>query len=376
MSGRAVLLAFVAVALAAALVWTRYFQPTAGPQQPTATATAQRPLEPPLAERLARLDARLRLPPDRRAIAAIAEVRRLVHGGTAAEADVAWASGSWKVRYGGEPLALLSPFPRFDALLGLLDEQAAKERGRPGAVSLDPDLKLRPELHTLLNRFDDAGAFDVLAAIDTGWRGGKASVGDLLAATDALAQLCLILPRGSQAADRLAAHALASLALARQYAPDRTLRAEVSIAYAMGYVEHANALAARLPRDEPLAAYVRRDFGTLVRVAEWSKSGDVHFYYAARLVQARSDEEWIAWYHTLTPDDAARTAIVGTALEERSPALGRFVPELYASALLNRFGVATPANARPDWALAQCDALRGRLAESAQALHGPPTHKS
>ena len=78
MSGRTVLLALVAVALAAALVWTRYFQPAGGPLGPTSTATTLRPIDPPLATRLARLDARLRLAPDRRAIAAIAEVRRLV----------------------------------------------------------------------------------------------------------------------------------------------------------------------------------------------------------------------------------------------------------------------------------------------------------
>jgi hypothetical protein len=256
---------------------------------------------------------------------------------------------------------------------------SGRQGARPtGAVSLDPDVKIRPEIHDLLNGFDDAGAFGVLVAVDAGWRGGKASVGDLLAATDALAQLCLILPRGSQAADRLAAHALASLALARQYAPDRTLRAEVSIAYAMGYVEHANALAARLPRDEPLAAYVRRDFGTLVRVAEWSKSGDVHFYYAARLVQARSDEEWIAWYHTLKPDDAARTAIVGTALEERSPALGRFVPELYASTLLQPLRRADSRMRGRLGALA-VQALHGKLAggtRAARALHRADLHRT
>ena len=372
MSRRAVWLALVAVALGAVLAWLQLRPRAVGPERTEAATAAQRALAPPVAERLARLDARLRLPPDRRAIAALGELRRLIRGGPAAEADVAWASGSWKVRCDGELLGVLSPLPRFDALLALLDSRAAKERSRPGAVQLDPDVKIRPELHDLLNHFDDASAFAVLAAVDAGWRSGqmnasdKTTVGDLLAATEALAQLALILPRDSAAADRLAARGLASLALARQYAPDRALRAEVSLAWALGYVEHAVGAAGKLPRDEPLAAFVRRDFGALERLAEWSKSDDVHFYYAARLVWARSDEDWLVWYRGLPPESAASAAVVGTGLEESSAMLGRVVPELYATALFARVG-ASPGS-QP---LARCDALRSSLAEKAQALRGP-----
>ena len=173
----------------------------------------------------------------------------------------------------------------------------------------------------------------------------------------------------------MAARALASLALARQYAPDRTLRAEISLAYALGYVEHAVALAERLPRDEPLAAYVRRDFGALERVAEWSKSGDVHFYYAARLVRARSAEEWIAWYRKLSARArAADAAVVRTALEEPDPALGELRPgALRHDASSTRFGVPAPRSDRPEWALGQCDALRPRGREERRAARAAPS---
>lgn len=372
---RALVLALLALVLGAGFVLWKYFPEYfpwgRAPQKVAAPVEPERPIAPPVAERLARIDTRLRLPPDQRAIAAIGDVRRLVHGGPIAEAEVEYASGSWKVAYAGERLAVLSPFPRFDALLALLDEWAAKERGRPGAVQLDPDPAIRPELQALLNRFDDAAAFELLAKVDAGWRGGKTTVGDLLAATDALAQLCLVLPRDFPASDRLAARALASLALARQVAPDRAVRAEVSLAYALGYVSHATALAERLPRDEPLAAFVRRDFGALERVAEWSESGDVQFYYAARLVRVRSPVEWIAWYRKQKPERALRTAIVRTALDERDRALGDFVPELYATLLLTQFAVPLAKSAPPEAALAQCEALEGKLAERARGLRGP-----
>ena len=370
MSGRTVLLALVALLLAAALAVSRYFPEylpwaAAGTRRTAAPEARELPLETTAAERLARIDARLRLAPDRRALAALGEIRRLVRGGAAGDAEIVYVSGSWKIGYAGDELGILSTYPRFSALLTLLDTQAAKERSRPGAVQLAPDVAIRPELHTLLNRFDDPAAFELLAGVDATWRTGKASVGDLLAATEALAQLCLILPRDFPAADRLAARALASIALARQYAPDRALRAEITLAYALGYVEHAAALAERLPRDEPLAAFVRRDFGALERVAEWSDSGDVRFYYAARMAAARSADEWIDWYRKLSPERAADAAVVRTALEEPDPKLGEFVPELYATTLLTRFGVPVAAP------LSRCDALAREVERSASGRSGP-----
>ena len=375
---RKVALALVLAALGGG-AWTvvRYFPeyleylPWRSKPEPAAVVTPDLPLGTPAAERLARIEERLRLPPDQRAIASIGEIRRIARGGASAEADVRYVAGSWKVSFEGESLGVLSPFPRFSALLALLDEFAARERGRAGAVRLADDPAIRPELLALLNRFDDEADFTLLAQVDALWAERKASVGDLLAAAEALAQLCLILPSDFPAADRLAARALASLALARQVAPERALRAEVMLSYALGYVEHAAALADRLPRGEPLGFYVRREFGALERMAEWSKSGDVHFYYGARAVWARSDVGWIVWYRSLPPEQALRTAIVRTALDERSAALGDFVPELYATVLLARFGISPPKSEPAEAALTHCDALAGKLAESARALRGP-----
>ena len=340
---------------------------------PVVVATPDLPLATPAAERLARIDARLRLPPDQRAIAALPEIHRLLRGGAAGKADVHWADGSWKVRYEGDSVGVLSAFPRFSALLSLLDEFAAKERAHAGKLSLAEDPVIRPELVELLNHFDDEADFTLLAKVDALWAERKASVGDVLAASEALAQLCLILPHDFPAGDRLAARALAGLALARQVAPEpeRALRAEVMLSYSLGYVEHAVALADRLPRDEPLAAYVRRDLGGLERVAEWSKSGDVLFYFGARVVWARSDLDWIDWYRSLPPERALHAAIVRTALDERSPALTEFVPQLYATILLARFGVTLPKNGQGRVALTDCSTLAAKAGEAGRGLRGP-----
>lgn len=371
MSRRPVVLALVALALGATLLASKYLRWETEARRPAAPAARLRPLEPSVAERLARIDGRLRLPPDRRAMAAVGEIRRLVLGGPSPEAEASYASGSWKIAHEGEPIGVLSGFPRFSALLSLLDEWAARERAKPGAVQLVRDPEIRPELQGRLNRFDDAAAFEVLSEVDAIWREGRASVGDLLAATEALAQLCAILPRDLPAADRLAARAFASLALARQHAAERTLRAEITLAFATGYVTHARAIAERLPGEEALTAFIRADLAALERASRSSRSGHVDFLYGARLASARPIEEWIAWHEQLPRKRALQTAVVRTALEEPAVPAGQFVPELYATVLLTRFGVPLDKGRRTESVLTRCDVLSTRLEKAAQGQKGP-----
>src|SRR5262245_57743536 len=56
---------------------------------PEAAVVPDLPLAAPAAERLAQIEARLRLAPDQRAIASLGEIRRLARGKTA-KADVRW----------------------------------------------------------------------------------------------------------------------------------------------------------------------------------------------------------------------------------------------------------------------------------------------
>jgi hypothetical protein len=369
MGRRTVVLVLVAMALGGALLAAQYLRiGRVSESAPAADVPRTGPLAPTAAERLARIEARLRLPPDRRAIAAVAELRRLVRGGESKPAEVAYAAGSWRVTHAGESVGLLSGVPRFSALLALLDEWAAKERAS-GALKLVEEPAIRPELQKQLNRFDDDAAFAVLAAVDAKWRSRRASVGDLLAATEALAQLCAILPHDFPAADGLASRAFASLALARQYAPERTPRAEITLAFATGYWTHARELAEGLPWDEPLAAFVRGDLESLERVAVSGDSRDADFFHGARLARSRPSAEWVAWFGTLERKLARRTSVVGTGLALGDAASGDFVPELYAAVLLDQLRV--PDDERPEAVLTQCDELSARFEKQGRTYTGP-----
>ncbi|MEX2206482.1 MAG: tetratricopeptide repeat protein [Myxococcota bacterium] len=372
MSRGAIVLVLVVAAMGAGgwLLATKYLRLGAVPESSASgEEAARRALAPTVSARLARLDARLRLPPDRRAIAAVAEIQKLVRGGEPKQAEVAYASGSWRVTHEGEMVGVLSGFPRFSALLALLDPWAAKQREQRGALKLGKETKIRPELQKQLDRFDDGAAFEVLAAVDAKWRSRRASAGDLLAATEALAQLCAILPNDFPATDGLASRAFASLALARQLAPERTQRAEITLAFATGYWTHAREIAEGLPWDEPLAAFVRGDLQSLERVAVSGDSRDADFFHGARLARSRPGAEWVAWFGTLERKLARRTAVVGTGLALGDAASGDFVPELYAAVLLDPLRV--PDDERPEAVLTQCEALHARIEKKGRAFAGP-----
>ena len=372
MSRRAVVLLLVALCLGAAALAPKYVGLPSGSGSKPALRVTVPPhgsLQPSVTDRLARIDGRLRLPPDQRVLDAIGEIQRLAGAGAAAPAEASYSSGSWKVTREGRQVGLLSLYPTFGSLLSLLDESAASAKK---SLHLSPDTTVRGELQNRLRRFDDATAFEILSKVDADWRAGRATVGDLLAATDALAQLCVILPSDFPASDRIAARALASLSLARLYAPERSVRAEAYLAYATGYRTHARSLAERLPKGDPLDAFLRHDLEALERAEKRpDRDPETDFLYGLLLSQAGSSERWLEWLQHLSRERAWRTAIVGTALGDGGLETGKIVPELYSAVLLTKFGVPLAQTETPARVLTHCDELASRVEKASAELTGP-----
>jgi hypothetical protein len=377
MSRRTLVLLLVAGCLGAALLAPRYVHrpQAARPARPVTPPpigklAPTRSLTPSVAERLEKIDGRMRLPPDRRALAAVGLIHALATGGAPTPAEATY-TGSWKVSHEGHTVGVLSPYPSFAALLSLLDEWAAHERKTPG-FKLAPGTSIPPQLAKRLARFDDDAAFDVLAKVDASWRDGKASAGDLLAATDALAQLCVILPNDFPAADRIAERALASLALARQFAPERTVRAEALIAYATNYLAHAMSLAERLAKDDPFRQLLLSDYAALEHAEKrGDPSAETDFFYAQYLEWTKPIDTWLAWWKKLGRERAWRFAIVRTVLDDQEVGAGRFTPELYAAVLLTKFGVPLSKTESQEQALGHCDELVAKADERGRGLTGP-----
>jgi len=267
-----------------------------GPPEPRVVPAG---LVPSIEERLAAIDARLRLEPDHRGLFAIAELERLLAPTRAASegerAIAERARDGWEVSLDGRSLGLLPEYPDFSELLDLLEARVVVLQRYAGAPKLAPEAEERPALMTRLASFDDASIFEVLAVVDARWVAGEASVGDLRAAAHALARPALTVSDEFQLADGLYGRALATLAFARSYGENEVAHAECMLALALGYTTHAKQRAAVLAPDEPLVSFVRGDCEQLRLRAAPGGEPEAQFLYGLALARAGRSLEWAKW---------------------------------------------------------------------------------
>jgi hypothetical protein len=358
---------FVLVCAAAvSMNWTGLRQPAPG-----AHAGAGADLVPSVAERLAALDARLRLPPDGRFLAAVQQLAMLA-GPTAAEpagrVEVRRHDRSWEILHDGDAVGTLRELADFDEMLALLDAWAEKLRADDQRVFL-ADGAVRPDLQLLLDRYDDAAAFRVLEVVDARWGEDRASVGDLRAAAVALAQLSLILQDNLDIADAVRGRALAALALARTYGPDAALRAECLLAISLRYSSHAKRLATRLASDDPLAQLAVADLaGLRQRALRRAATDEERFFDAYRLGRDKLYAEWFEWLQRL-PADSRSLALVRTYLDARDLRAMRWLPDYVAIVLQRRVRMEDPRAG--DSVLARSDEYLAQLEGAASGKEGP-----
>ena len=108
-------------------------------------------------------DAMSRVEPDRRALYAVAEVRRLLRGGTSERAVlVRFDGGQWIVRLGEEDVGRLPEIPSFADLLRLVRSSAGRESKTAHGAEEAPRASAREALAKTL---DSGSVPDVLEAL-------------------------------------------------------------------------------------------------------------------------------------------------------------------------------------------------------------------
>lgn len=266
---------------------------------------------------------------------------------------------------------MLSAFPSFQSILSLLEVWAEHERARPGAVGLAKERKPSAELVQRLAAFDDVAAFEVLAQVDERWAKGRASVGDLLAASEALAQLALLFPNGSAAKDALKARALASLALAKSCASGATTRLEAMVVHALDYGADSRAAGEALPQGDLLRAFLLHDVDALERAtSHQGASSETLFLYGRALMREREGDAWVEWYQALPKRRKASASVLASAVDIDSVPTGHRVPNLYAAILMVRFGVPIPEDGEFDAPLLLCPQLGAAIAAQEKGRPG------
>lgn len=191
-----------------------------------------------------------RIGPDRRMIAAVADLRALLATGDGVDlARAEWTTDHWTVRCGTDEAGTLPEYPLLADALRMLDGWARRELALHPLPAGSPDGIATAQLADFLPQ-------EAFASLDAAARTGltRALVGQALTAS---CQLALLLREDrSGSADSVCARALALLALARAADGGSHVQETCMLAWAMGYGEEARSAARALGESDPIALLV------------------------------------------------------------------------------------------------------------------------
>lgn len=253
------------------------------------------------------LAARYRLPPDRRALIAGADLDRWL-GGDGTPVTATWNGVGWTLRQDAREVGRLPELPSYADLAGWLDGIVAARRGSPGSSAMARSVTASSPASPLLStREAFALARDAGARLATD---KAAALGD---GAHALAALALQLHDSFGMNAGLKARALVLVTLARaEGALDRA--DEVLVAAALGYRGAAAQLAEALPGDDAVRAFARRDDRRLVEMT----SPGARRLALRRYVERGSGREARSWVVKNLGAEALELHVIGGRIETAS----------------------------------------------------------
>ncbi|HEV7505241.1 MAG TPA: hypothetical protein VGS07_10040 [Thermoanaerobaculia bacterium] len=205
---------------------------------------------------------RYRLRPDRRLLAAMAEIHR-IRTGTAPELVKAeFQKGRWRILSGRDEVGVLSEYPSFEEATDLLARWAARlpqasvAKDHPAARSVAPSAG---GLEKALREVDAAALLAALSSLGGSPVEAQRDVATVRSTTSGLAWLSMLSVDKLDQADPLLAEAWAWLALERTNPATRDADSEVLVARALGYEAAAARASAKLAADDPIRFYATGD---------------------------------------------------------------------------------------------------------------------
>ncbi len=224
-------------------------------------------------------DARSRVEPDRRALYAVAEVRRLLRGDANRGVSVRFENGQWTVRLGDDDVGRLPERPSFEDLRRLVAGWAGRERMATSAASVAPRPPGREGLARTLETAPVADVFDALRSLEGDWSRSPGDPEVARLACRALLWVHLQTADDLQLTDPILGKALALLALL----PGDNARETMLVAHEMGYETSALEAAQRLPAGDPDRLFVERRDADLTALVESRPNARVEYLHLLRL---------------------------------------------------------------------------------------------
>lgn len=231
-----------------------------------------------------------RLKPDRRILYAAAELKRLVGGGPrAGTISLRFDSGRWRVFLDHEPLGELPELPGFTDAKTFL---ALLVGPTPPAGSSTPAAPLEERNRVALEQGPPTEVLSTLATLNHAWTKSPRDPAVLKAALKGYLWLGLLTADQLNLADPLLGKALALFVLAESYAPGQFAREECLLATLLDYEDHATAVGATLPADDPVRLFAMRDLTGLAAAAHKGYPRVQYLYLFWLAVQDVDEDVW------------------------------------------------------------------------------------
>jgi tetratricopeptide (TPR) repeat protein len=270
---------------------------------------------------------RYRLKPDRRLLAAVAEVARLVDGTELSPATAQLEANRWRILAGDQELGELSAFPGFEESTDLLVRHAQRLRSRSPRPAAEPTSGGRAaaldRLRRSLDELDLAAILSAVSNLETPAPIAPADDPTIRAMVASLAWLAVSTPDELEQSDALLATAWAWLALERALDIRGNEGSEALLIWALGYEAAAARVSTALPSDDPIRLFVTGQEAALGRLGARSpENASVHFLRLALLTERGPIGRYRAALRESPFHGPATLALLGQEVHLRDPALG------------------------------------------------------
>ncbi len=258
-----------------------------------------------------------RLKPDARFVAAAAEIHHLLTGEPAESCRLLLRDDLWLVEYRGEPVALLPELADYGEAMEALAGWASRWAARGPRPEEFVDESRLESIRSAVGKLSPPNLWRALGEIDPQWDPQRPDPRLVEEAGRALTWLAVQSRDDLQISDRLAAKALAALALVRAYRDPSTLTAEEALlADRLEYRREASRLAEGLDPAHPVRLFLRGESQELRKTTRRSRS-DPQRRLLSLLDLARrgAADEWAARAEELARDPDWNLAVVASAFE-------------------------------------------------------------
>lgn len=247
-----------------------------------------------IAEALTHGNMELALRPDQRFLEAFSLIAAFPKAPTEKPAHIEFKNGKWWINADGAAPGALPTYPDFTDAMRLLRVEAKQ---RFAAQSSACDVRPADDSAAAVNSFDDRSLIKALDSLDQHFQPGTLSGVDLWAAGQALARLAFLDDDSVTRTDRLAAKAMAVVAMAETLCGKSMPEEESLLAAHLGYGAAAAQAVAQLPASDPWRLYFTNQDQKLRQLASPHPGvSPASYFWLRRLADLDRKQDWQSWY--------------------------------------------------------------------------------